>query len=280
VISIAKTIAYLARMTRTLLIAGLCAMPLAAFAEVTSQDDVLRGTMLPGWQLENGRQMAGIQLDLAPGWKTYWRSPGDAGIPPSFDWSRSTNVQSVRIHWPAPSVFQSNGLQTIGYHDQLVLPIEVVAIDPAKPMQLAADVELGVCDQICLPASLSLSTELLVPGTSDGLIKAALRSLPETAGDAGVVNVACVVDPIADGLRITASINMPKRAGTETVAIETADPSVWVASSAISREGDRLIATTEMVDRSGAPFALDRSTVTMTIISETTAVEIRGCPAP
>jgi DsbC/DsbD-like thiol-disulfide interchange protein len=280
VISIAKTIAYLARMTRTLLLAGLCAMPLAAFAEVTSQDDVLRGTMLPGWQLENGRQMAGIQLDLAPGWKTYWRSPGDAGIPPSFDWSGSTNVQSVRIHWPTPTVFQSNGLQTIGYHDQLVLPIEVIAIDPAKPMQLAADVQLGVCDQICLPASLSLSTELLVPGTSNGLIKAALRSLPETAGDAGVVGVACVVDPIADGLRITASIEMPKRAGTETVAIETADPSVWVASSAISREGDRLIATTEMVDRSGAPFALDRSTVTMTIISETTAVEIRGCPAP
>jgi DsbC/DsbD-like thiol-disulfide interchange protein len=75
--------------------------------------------------MENGGHMAAVELQLAPGWKTYWRSPGDAGIPPSFDWSGSENVKSVRLHWPAPEVFEANGMQTIGYHERLVLPVEI-----------------------------------------------------------------------------------------------------------------------------------------------------------
>ena len=70
-----------------------------------------------GWQMQNGHHMAGLSLQLAPDWKTYWRAPGEAGIPPLFDWSGSTNVQSVRVHWPSPVVFHLNGMQTIGYHD-------------------------------------------------------------------------------------------------------------------------------------------------------------------
>ena len=81
-------------MIRMTLLAALLASPAVA----TTQDDVLAGTLLPGWQIEGGGQMAALQLTLAPGWKTYWRSPGDAGIPPSFDWSGSQNVKSVRIH--------------------------------------------------------------------------------------------------------------------------------------------------------------------------------------
>ena len=85
---------------------------LAAPALATTQDDVLSAQLRPGWQMENGGHMAAVELQLAPGWKTYWRSPGDAGIPPTFDWSGSDNVRSVRIHWPAPLVFDANGMQT------------------------------------------------------------------------------------------------------------------------------------------------------------------------
>ena len=276
VISIGAPNAYRRAMIRIALIAALLASP----ATATTQDDVLTARLLPGWQVDSGAQMAALQLTLAPGWKTYWRSPGDAGIPPSFDWSGSDNVKSVRIHWPSPTVFHLNGLQTIGYHDQLVLPVEVTPLDPGKPMRLSVEVNLGVCDQICLPASLSLSADLPQPGGSDAAIAAALGQRAATASEAGVGRVFCTVDPIADGLRLTASIAVAGRGADEVVAVELADPDVWIAESVETRRGGQLVAVTELVALSGAPFALDRSAVTLTILSEGRAVEIRGCPAP
>lgn len=249
-------------------------------ALATTQDDVLTATLRPGWQMDNGAFMAAVDMTLAPGWKTYWRSPGEAGIPPSFDWSGSTNVKSVRIHWPAPSVFRTNGMQTIGYHDRLLLPIEVTAIDPTRPVQLAVRMDLGVCDQICLPANLDLSAGLSAPGVPDDGIRAALRQQAIPAGQAGVSDVSCLVDPISDGLRLTARMQVPETGGQEVVAFETADPSVWVAESVTRREGTELVTMTELVPVEGAPFALDRSGVVMTILSADGAVEVRGCPAP
>ena len=241
---------------------------------------MLSATLLPGWQTDAGGQMAAIDLVLAPGWKTYWRSPGDAGIPPSFDWSASQNVRAVKVHWPAPSVFDSNGMRTIGYHDRLVLPVEVTPIDPSMPVTLSLRMELGVCDEICLPASLDLATDLSRPGAQDAGISAALTQVARSASAAGVGEVGCTVDPIADGLRLTARLALPDPGSEEVVAFETADPAVWVAAAVTTRQGGELIAVTELVPPEGAPFALDRSGVTVTILSEGGAIEVRGCPAP
>lgn len=230
--------------------------------------------------MENGAHMAAVELELAPGWKTYWRSPGDAGIPPTFDWSGSENVKSVRIHWPAPRVFELNGMQTIGYHEHLVLPVEITPKDPARPIRLSVSVELGVCDEICLPASLSLDSDLLSPGAPDAEILSALDRRAATAGEAGVTDVACAVDPIVDGLRLTATVRMPDPGRPEVVAFETANREVWVAEAVTERRGGELISMTELVPPNGAPFALDRSGITMTILAANGAVEVRGCPAP
>lgn len=253
---------------------------LAAPALATTQDEVLSARLKPGWQMENGAHMAALDLTLAPGWKTYWRSPGEAGIPPSFDWSGSENVKAVRIHWPVPTVFETNGMQTIGYHDGLMLPLEVTAIDPSRPVHLAVRMELGVCDDICMPAALTLGTDLTVPGSPDPGIKTALARRATTAGEAGVTRVACRVDPIADGLRLTATLRLPDPGRAEVVAFETDAPEVWVAEADTRREGGELISVTELVAPAGTPFALDRSGITMTILTASGAVEVRGCPAP
>ena len=258
------------------LMAVLAAVPAAA----ADQDDVLTAGVLTGWQTDRGSYMAAFDLTLAPGWKTYWRSPGDAGIPPLFDWSGSQNLAEVRFHWPSPSVFHTNGMQTIGYHDRLVLPVEVIAKDPSRPVTLAATIDLGVCRDICMPASVALSAVLSAPGAPDPAIRAALSARPDTPAEAGVTRVACTIDPIADGLRLTAQIAMPRHGGDETVAFETADPAVWVAEAVTDRQGGTLVAVTDLVPPGGAPFALDRSQVTVTVISDRGAVEIAGCPAP
>ncbi len=245
-----------------------------------TQDEVLTATLLPGWRMENGHQMAALSLTLAPGWKTYWRSPGEAGIPPLFDWSGSDNIASVRLHWPSPSVFHTNGMQTVGYHDRLVLPVEITPIDPARPITVRLQVDLGVCSDICMPAALSLAGELPAKGTPDAAIRAALGERPRSGREAGLRDIACRIEPIRDGLRLTADIDLPRRGRDEVVVFESAGSRVWVSEAVTERQGGRLVSTADLVGPGGAPFALDRKGVTVTVLGDGPAVEIAGCPAP
>lgn len=260
----------------TALMGSLATPPAQAF----DQADVVRGDFRPGWLVKPGTHMAALHLELAPSWKTYWRAPGDAGIPPSFNWSGSENLQAVRFHWPRPSVFDLNGTKTVGYHDRLILPIEVVAADPSRPVRLRAMIDLGVCSDICVPASLKLDVLLDGPGAPDALIDTALAAVPQTAAQAGLSDIGCSVDPIDDGLRVTARIEIPQLGPDETVVFESGMSGVWVSESESDRAGGTLVAASDMVPPNGAPFALDRSGVTLTVISADRAVEIRGCPAP
>lgn len=270
--------AYVAGMIKALTLAALLALP-ALHAPAATQDDVLSATILPGWRTGAGSHMAALHLSLAPSWKTYWRSPGEAGIPPMFNWSGSDNLASVKIHWPRPTVFHLNGMQTIGYLTDLVLPLEITAIDPDKPIRLRATVDLGVCKDVCMPAALTLSADLQAPGAPDAAIKAALNARPETGDEAGLTQISCQVDPISDGLRVTATILMPATGGTETVVLEPGQEAVWVSETQSTREGRSLTATADFVPTSGAPFALDRSAMMVTVLGADRAVEILGCPS-
>ncbi|WP_170263493.1 protein-disulfide reductase DsbD domain-containing protein [Blastochloris sulfoviridis] len=100
---------------------------------------------------------AGLELRLDPGWKTYWRYPGDAGMPPRFDFSRSTNVRSVEVGWPAPRRFESGGGVSIGYGGAVVFPLTIHPRDPARPAVLAVDLSYAVCGTLCIPAEAALS---------------------------------------------------------------------------------------------------------------------------
>ncbi|THD85121.1 hypothetical protein E7811_05245 [Aliigemmobacter aestuarii] len=255
---------------------------LSAFGAVPAeaQNPVVEAQMLGGWQTDSGSRMAAAQFTLSPEWKTYWRAPGDAGIPPMFDWAGSENVASVRFHWPRPIVFDFNGMRTIGYRNELVLPIEVTPKDPSQPIKLRASVDIGVCRDICVPATIDLRADLDGQGAPDGTIKAALGARPATAREAGVAEVSCAVEPISDGLRVTARVTMPALGADEVVVIEPGGAApVWVSEATVTRRGGELVATADLVpDRAG--FALDRSQVTLTVLGDDRAVEIRGCPAP
>lgn len=266
-------------MIRSILLLTVFAQP--ALAQGTTQDDVLSGTLRPGWQGASGTHVAALHLELAQNWKTYWRAPGDAGIPPSFDWSGSRNLKSLQIKWPSPEVFHTNGLTSIGYHHELVLPFEVVAIDPSKPVHLSATIELGVCKDICMPASLDLSADLMPPGKPDAVITAALAARPATAKEAGVRGHDCTVQAISDGMRVTARIDMPKMGRIDAVVLEPGIPGVWVSEAEITRSGHIVQAVVDMVPPSGEPFSLTRDHLVLTVIGQGgRAVELIGCPAP
>ena len=241
--------------------------------------EMVQARLLPGWTAQDGSHVAALHLTLAPGWKTYWRAPGDAGIPPTMDLQGSHNLAAVTPVWPTPDVFLQNGMQTVGYAEQLVLPLQIAPQNTAQPARIAGRMQIGICSTICVPVDLDFALDLPARGSDpqQAMIKAALADQPLTAARADVGTVACTLNPISDGLGLTVTIDMPSAGGPETVLIETADPLVWVAETASTRQGGTLTATTELVHVSGQAFALDRSGLRMTVLGADRAVDIRGC---
>ncbi len=95
----------------------------------------------------------GLQFRMKPGWKLYWRTPGNAGFPPRADWSLSENVTKIEIEWPLPKRFSIFGLETIGYENEVILPINVAVTKVGQPVQLAAEIDYLTCKEICIPYS-------------------------------------------------------------------------------------------------------------------------------
>ncbi len=236
--------------------------------------------VLSGWRQADGSHVAALRIQLADGWKTYWRAPGEAGIPPGFDWRGSRNLQSVAFHWPVPVVFDTSGMQTIGYHDQLILPIQLFPKNAGQKITLKGQVSLGVCSDVCMPMEARFSASLKPgEGAGDGsdLIRMALQNRPETAGEAGLGAISCDIEPISDGLRVTTRLALPQIGPDEVVVMETGDPAVWVSQAMVRREGSTLIASADMVPPSSGPFVLSRSDIRITVLAAGRGVDIDGC---
>jgi DsbC/DsbD-like thiol-disulfide interchange protein len=155
--------------------------------------------------------LGGIAVQLDPGWKTYWRTSGDSGVPPRFDFSKSDNIEAVTVLWPAPTKFDDGaGGFSLGYHDQVVLPLRIVPKSNDKPVTLRADINYAVCEKICIP--LEASAELTfasVASTEDSVLFAALDTVPKPAS---------VGDPNPLTIRDV------KRDGKSTVVVDVISP--------------------------------------------------------
>jgi len=116
---------------------------------------------------------AGVELAMAPGWKTYWRSPGDAGLPPRLDWAGSSNLADADLRYPAPHRFTLFGLETFGYDGRVVLPVRLRPETPGAPLDLRLGLDLLVCSDICVPERLDLALALPAGPAAVGSAEAA-----------------------------------------------------------------------------------------------------------
>jgi DsbC/DsbD-like thiol-disulfide interchange protein len=125
---------------------------------------------------------AGLDILLAPGWKTYWRYPGDSGVPPSFDFSASRNVRMVNVLWPAPHRMADGSGQSIGYEERVIMPLRVVPKDPRRPVLLDLKLSYAVCEKLCVPAQ-AVARLTLKPTESsqDAALAAAEARVPKPA---------------------------------------------------------------------------------------------------
>jgi DsbC/DsbD-like thiol-disulfide interchange protein len=143
------------------------AASLAAIAADVSpwDDDVQSAARLIAAQASNASGVrtfrAAVEIKLKPGWKTYWRYPGDSGVPPVLDFSGSQNAGRVTVLYPAPDKFPDGaGGQSIGYKGDVILPLHVLAEDGGKPVLLRLKLDYAVCEKLCVPAQAHLELAL------------------------------------------------------------------------------------------------------------------------
>ncbi len=132
----------------------------------------------------SGKPIAAVEIVLGEGWKTYWRMPGDAGgVPPVFNWSKSENVESAKVLYPAPTRFSDKDGDTLGFKGSAIFPVVVTPKDVTKPINLVLVLEYGICREICIPVEAELSVG--IPSGEVGLlpiaIVAALERVPRLA---------------------------------------------------------------------------------------------------
>lgn len=238
---------------------------------------LVRAEILPGWITPQGTRMAALHLRLAEGWKTYWRIPGEAGIAPRFDWSSSQNLAEVRVHWPQPTVFDQGGFQSIGYHDELILPLELVPARTGVPMVLDGRINIGVCDDICVPADLAVTAALRGPGSRDAQIERALASSARPARDAGIGAVRCSTEPARRGLALHLRATLPRQGANEHLVMELPGTGYWISDTRTWRDGADLLAEARIVAPRGQSVSFQRSDLNVTVLGGTRMLEHRGC---
>jgi DsbC/DsbD-like thiol-disulfide interchange protein len=234
-------------------------------------DDILKVNLRPGWRAEDGTHIAGLQITLAPGWKTYWRQPGDTGIPPKFDFRVSKGLGVLEVLYPTPKITWQDQVRTIGYQDEVIFPI-VIQPRTIGNMTISGQVEIGVCKEICIPVSLDVSAILPAKGPIDWVIEAAFQTLPR----AGTDKINCTFTAATDGMHL--SLTLPhQNQDINGATIELGNSRLWIETPTIDRSSDQLEITANILTPSGNPIAVGRGDVVTTIFSATTATEYHGC---
>jgi DsbC/DsbD-like thiol-disulfide interchange protein len=212
----------------------------------------------------DGKQapMAGVQLRMNPQWKTYWKNPGDSGVPPAFDWSGSTNLKSAEVLYPAPHRFVEADGWAIGYVDEIVFPVKVTPEREGEPVELQLAFDFGLCKDLCIPNAVTLDL-IVEPDTGKGdarLIESFLARVPKAAAP-GVFPELSKVDVRLDG-------NAPE------LVIEAAFPPGATGTDLFIDAGEVFVP----VPKALGPLEGDKQRFAVTFASAEEASAIKGRP--
>jgi DsbC/DsbD-like thiol-disulfide interchange protein len=165
--------------------------------------------------LQNSFVRAGVEIRLEPGWKTYWRYPGDSGVPPTFSFDGSENVKSVTVRWPAPErLADGAGGHSIGYAGDVILPLEVTPADAGQPLRLHLAVNYAVCGTLCVPAKAALVLALTGAGADAAILEKAAQRVPKRVA----------LGPIGGHALAVLSVQRGAGGNRKKVAVEIAAP--------------------------------------------------------
>lgn len=173
------------------------------------------------------RLLAGIEIKLAPKWKTYWRNPGDTGIPPEFDFKGSTNLKKAEVLYPFPERFRDPGGLAIGYQARVIFPVLLEAVDPSQPIGLRLSANYAICYDLCIPLSArqALMVRPAVAGPYGPALSLSLADVPKPLRAGGAVGVARVEFLNGDngGEALQIAVTLPDRPGEVDLFVEAED---------------------------------------------------------
>jgi DsbC/DsbD-like thiol-disulfide interchange protein len=179
--------------------------------------------------------LAALEIELHPGFKTYWRTPGDSGVPATFDWGRSKNVAAVEPLWPAPTRFEDAGGVSYGYHDRLVLPLRVSLREAGHPARLAGAVNYGVCNDICIPALAEVGLDLSGKAPQPPSVAQALVRVPQPQPIGGEGPLAIVAVAPQPGGKLAVAVRAPQ--GAAPTLFAEAPENWYLAPGQMTEEG-------------------------------------------
>jgi DsbC/DsbD-like thiol-disulfide interchange protein len=201
----------------------------------------------------------GIEILIQPGWHTYWRNPGEAGLPPVFDFSQSKNVANVKVMYPAPERLDDGSSVSLVYRNEVVFPLVIEPAEPGEPVTLSVDATFGVCAEVCIPTRAS-STATLSPGAAaDPLSEARVTSFAERVPKPAEPGRLEVVAAQLDNDSLLIDVRMPDSAYADLFADPPAgwyigQPSFVSRAAGISRYRLSLAGKPENASVSGQTF--------------------------
>lgn len=252
-----------------------------AQAVISTGQSFVQGRLLSGTRQEDGTRLAGLRLSMESGWKTYWRSPGEAGIPPQFDWSKSSNVAAVEILWPRPSIFQSFGMETIGYEDRVVLPLRITPKDPGAVMFLALTANLGVCREMCVLERFDVS-QIVAPETRPAgarQIDRAMADVPGSAVDLGLQLAECQITGQGKKRRLSMDIHFSRNLDNPQIMLE-GGAGVWLSRIEAEQNDPGLLTVSADLGLIDGVSWVNRSDIRTTVLADDFAADVQGCAAP
>lgn len=228
---------------------------------------------------------AGLEFEMRPGWKIYWRNPGDAGYPPRADWSASHNVADVTMRWPAPERFEVLGFQTLGYHDRVILPLDILVGRPDQNVRLAGRVDYLTCDDICVPYTADLALDLPAAGGSlDSQAQEIDRwraRVPVAPDVAGLHLDGLALDDAADGRGLVLDVALSAETPLVKPDIFVEGPDgAWFDKPEVALAGDGRNLRMTLPGGGAARDAVLAEGLTLTVVDGARAAEIRAMPQP
>jgi DsbC/DsbD-like thiol-disulfide interchange protein len=221
---------------------------------------------------------AGVEIRLKAGWHTYWRYPGDAGVPPRFDFTGSQNVKAVEILWPAPQRISEESLVAIGYARDVTLPLAIAPQNAAKPVMLHLKLDYAVCEKLCVPAE--GKSELVLaggPSSLDAALAAAAARVPQKVALGQGPTLAIKSVRREDGAarpRIVVDVAAPP--GTKAVLFAEGPAPDWALPVPTQIEGAPAGLQRFAFELDGAPpgAKYEGAIITLTAVAGDTAIEV------
>jgi DsbC/DsbD-like thiol-disulfide interchange protein len=219
--------------------------------------------------------LAGIQLRMNPGWKTYWKNPGDSGVPPSFDWAGSKNLKHAEVLYPAPHRFADAGGTAIGYDNEVVFPVKLTPERAGEPIELKLAFAYGLCKDLCIPNDVTLGLAL-PPDVGKGdalLIESYLARVPKPARDGLLPSVSGVDSRLeAEKPELIVDAAFPSGATGADLFIEGGDVFVPVPTPLGPLDGGKQRFAVTFVTPSEAA-AVKGKTLLLTLVSDQGSTE-------